>query len=69
MFMVVSMGFHPWIACATRFVIGALLLGYMIQADDESIGVARGSLVSLITTVITWGVWGTAGQMLGSIFG
>jgi hypothetical protein len=40
-FMVVSMGFHPWIACATRFVIGALLLGYMIQADDESIGVAR----------------------------
>ncbi len=44
MFMVVSMGFHPWIACATRFVIGVLLLGYMIQADDESIGVATGQL-------------------------
>jgi len=41
MFMVISMGFHPWIAYATQFVIGALLLGYMIQADDESIGVAR----------------------------
>ena len=41
MFMVISMGFHPWIACATQFVIGALLLGYMIQADDESIGIAR----------------------------
>ena len=41
MFMVISMGFHPWIAYATQFVIGALLLGCMIQADDESIGVAR----------------------------
>ena len=40
-FMVISMGFHPWIAYATQFVIGALLLGCMIQADDESIGVAR----------------------------
>ena len=69
MFMVISMGLHPWIAYVTQFVVGALLLGYMIQADDESIGVARGSLVSLITTVITWGVWVTAGQMLGSIFG
>ena len=52
MFVVNNMGFPVWIAYATQFVIGALLLGYMIQADDESIGVLKGSLVSLITTAI-----------------
>ena len=50
-------------------MIGALLLGYMIQADDEPIGVLKGSLVSLIMTAITWGIWITTGQMLGSVFG
>jgi len=69
MFVVNNMGFPIWIAYATQFVIGALLLGYMIQADDEPIGVLKGSLVSLITTAITWGIWITTGQMLGSFFG
>ena len=69
MFVVNNMGFPVWIAYATQFVIGALLLGYMIQADDEPIGVLKGSLVSLITTAITWGIWITTGQMLGSVFG
>ena len=69
MFVVNNMGFPVWIAYATQFVIGALLLGYMIQADDEPIGVLKGSLVSLITTAITWGIWITTGQMLGSFFG
>ena len=41
MFMAVNMGFHPWIAYATQCVIGALLLGYMIQADDEPLGFSR----------------------------
>ena len=50
-------------------MIGAFLLGYMIQADDEPIGVLKGSLVSLITTAITWGIWITTGQMLSSVFG
>ena len=44
MFVVNNMGFPVWIAYATQFVIGALLLGYMIQADDEPIGVLKGQL-------------------------
>jgi len=41
----------------------------MMKDEGEPIGLAKGCLVSILTTVITIGIWLIAGTALGGMFG
>ena len=52
-----------------QFVVGSFLLGRFIEMDEESIGIMKGSLVSLLTTAITYGIWFVGGSTIMGMLG
>jgi hypothetical protein len=62
MMVAFKMRFDPSIAYLGQFVVGSFLLGKFIEMDEESIGILKGALVSLLTTAITYGIWIVGGQ-------
>ena len=67
-FMVAILSLNPLFAYAAQFIVGSLLLGYMIKSGDEAIGILKGGLVSFLTTAITYGIWAIGGSGLAAIF-
>ena len=68
-FIVGMMSANIIIAYFSQFIVGALILGNMMKDEGEPIGLAKGCLVSILTTVITIGIWLIAGTALGGMFG
>ena len=68
-FIVGMMSANIIIAYFSQFIVGALILGNMMKDEWEPIGLAKGCLVSILTTVITIGIWLIAGTALGGMFG
>ena len=65
----IKMSFNPSIAYLGQFVVGSFLLGRFIEMDEESIGIMKGALVSLLTTAITYGIMFVAGGMIMEMLG
>ena len=65
----IKMSFNPSIAYLGQFVAGSFLLGRFIEMDEESIGIIKGALVSLLTTAITYGIMFVAGGMIMGMLG
>ncbi len=68
-FIVAMLSFNPILAYAAQFIVGALIYGFMMKEDGEPIGLGKGCLVSILTTVITIGIWFLAGPFLAGMFG
>ena len=68
-FIVGMMSANIIIAFFPSLLVGALILGNMMKDEGEPIGLAKGCLVSILTTVITIGIWLIAGTALGGMFG
>jgi len=64
MMITIKMRYDPMTAYAGQFVVGSFLLGKFIEIDEESIGILKGTLVSLLTTAITYGIWFVAGTTI-----
>jgi len=64
MMITIKMRYDPMTAYAGQFVVGSFLLGKFIEIDEESIGILTGTLVSLLTTAITYGIWFVAGTTI-----
>jgi len=64
MMITIKMRYDPMTAYAGQFVVGSFLLGKFIEMDEESIGILKGTLVSLLTTAITYGIWFVAGTTI-----
>ena len=69
MMVAIKMRFDPAIAYLGQFVVGSFLLGRFIEMDEESIGIIKGALVSLLTTAITYGIMFVAGSMIMEMLG
>ena len=65
----IKMRFNPSIAYLGQFIVGSFLLGRFIEMDEESIGIIKGALVSLLTTAITYGIMFVAGSMIMEMLG
>ena len=65
----IKMRFNPSIAYLGQFIVGSFLLGRFIEMDEESIGIIKGALVSLLTTAITYGLMFVAGSMIMEMLG
>ena len=65
----IKMRFNPSIAYLGQFIGGSFLLGRFIEMDEESIGIIKGALVSLLTTAITYGIMFVAGGMIMGMLG
>ena len=65
----IKMRFNPSIAYLGQFIVGSFLLGRFIEMDEESIGIIKGALVSLLTTAITYGIMFVAGGMIMGMLG
>lgn len=68
-YIVALLSFNPILAYVAQFIVGALILGYIMKVDDEPIGLGKGSLVSILTTIITIGIWVFVGPLIGTLFG
>ena len=64
MMITIKMRYDPMTAYSGQFVVGSFLLGKFIEMDEESIGILKGTLVSLLTTAITYGIWFVAGTTI-----
>ncbi|MDP7292311.1 MAG: hypothetical protein QF497_08785 [Verrucomicrobiota bacterium] len=69
MMVAFKMRFDPSIAYLGQFVVGSFLLGKFIEMDEESIGILKGALVSLLTTAITYGIWIVGGSTILGMLG
>ena len=68
-YIVALLSFNPILAYVAQFIVGALILGYIMNVDDEPIGLGKGSLDSILTTIITIYIWVFVGPLIGTLFG
>jgi len=52
-----------------QFLVGAYVLGRFIEIDQESIGIVKGGVISIISTVISYLIWMFVGAMILSWLG
>jgi hypothetical protein len=69
MMVAFMMRFDPTTAYIGQFFVGSFLLGRFIEINEESIGIMKGSLVSLLTTAITYGIWFLGGRTIMGMLG
>ncbi len=69
MMVAFMMRFDPTTAYIGQFFVGSFLLGRFIEINEESIGIMKGSLVLLLTTAITYGIWFLGGRTIMGMLG
>lgn len=69
MMVAFMMRFDPTTAYIGQFFVGSFLLGRFIEINEESIGIMKASLVSLLTTAITYGIWFLGGRTIMGMLG
>ena len=52
-----------------QFLVGAYVLSRFIEIDQESIGIVKGGVISIISTVISYLIWMFVGAMILSWLG
>ena len=52
-----------------QFLVGAYVLGRFIEIDEESIGIVKGGVISIISTVIFYLIWFFVGSAILTAMG
>jgi len=64
-----SLGLNPTYIFVGQFLVGAFVLGRFIEIDEESIGIVKGGVISIISTVIFYLIWFFVGTAILNVLG
>lgn len=70
-FMIVTMrlGLNILYVYLGQFLVGAYVLGRFIEIDEESIGIVKGGVISIISTVFFYLIWYLVGAAILTAMG
>ena len=70
-FMIVTLrlGLNPLYVYLGQFLVGAYVIGRFIEIDQESIGIVKGGVISIISTVIFYVIWYFVGAAILTALG
>ena len=69
MIVTIRLGLNPLYVYLGQFLVGAYVIGRFIEIDEESIGIVKGGVISIISTVIFYVIWYFVGAAILTALG
>ena len=69
MIVTIRLGLNPLYVYLGQFLVGAYVIGRFIEIDEESIGILKGGVISIISTVIFYVIWYFVGAAILTALG
>ena len=69
MIVTITLGLNPLYVYLGQFLVGAYVIGRFIEIDEESIGIVKGGVISIISTVIFYVIWYFVGAAILTALG
>ena len=69
MIVTIRLGLNPLYVYLGQFLVGAYVIGRFIEIDEESIGIVKGGVISIISTVIFYVIWYLVGAAILTALG